>query len=105
MSPRGRFNLVMGVLVLAAVGFGVWRWRRQADEAAALSARIAAQTAQAQRAFAARNDPAGATPPRTDALAASALPPWASRSAPICRPSCAGPMPARRRPPAGSRWN
>ncbi|MDQ1118274.1 MULTISPECIES: hypothetical protein [Pseudoxanthomonas] len=76
MSPRGRFNLVMGVLVLAAVGFGVWRWRRQADEAAALSARIAAQTAQAQRAFAARNDPAGATPTRTDALAASALPPW-----------------------------
>lgn len=76
VSPRGRFNLVMGVLALAAVAFGVWRWRRQAEEAAALSARIAAQTAQAQRALAARGAPDGLAAARTDAVSASALPPW-----------------------------
>jgi hypothetical protein len=47
VTPRGRFNLVMGLLVLAAVALGAWRWRQQARDAAALSDRIAAQVSNA----------------------------------------------------------
>ncbi|SEL68418.1 hypothetical protein SAMN05428989_2236 [Pseudoxanthomonas sp. GM95] len=79
MTPRARFNLVMGLLVLAAVAFGLWRWRQQASSAA-VSAQIAARVAQARSSTEDRNrvDTAReerglpASPPASTAP----LPPW-----------------------------
>lgn len=79
MSPRGRLNLVMGLLVAGALGFGGWRWRQQAQEAAGPAQR-AAHAARAESS--ANRGPAPGAAHQTRALSSAApsvpspLPPW-----------------------------
>lgn len=79
VTPRGRFNLVMGLLVAGALGFAGWRWRQQAQEAAAVSAQIAARAVQAG-AHAEGKTPGGANEARGLPFGAPSmplpLPPW-----------------------------
>lgn len=80
VTPRGRLNLVMGLLVAGASAFGFWRWREQAEDAAAVSAQIAAHAAQGRideqqnRVGTAREE--RGLPLRAPQASATPLPPW-----------------------------
>jgi hypothetical protein len=79
VTPRARFNVAMGLLVLAAVAFGAWRWRQQARDAA-LSGQRDAQVAQALRHAGANDGIGGTRDGRTLPFAATdntaPMPPW-----------------------------
>lgn len=80
MTPRGRFNLVMGLLVLAAVALGAWRWRQQARDASAFSSQVAAHAAQTAKGDEEKNRLGGAreerTLPSTPPASTAPMPPW-----------------------------
>ncbi|WDS37586.1 hypothetical protein [Pseudoxanthomonas sp.] len=80
MTPRGRFNLMMGLLVLAAVALGTWRWRQQAHDASAMSSQIAAHAAQTAKGNEEMNRFGGAreerAPPFSAPASTAPMPPW-----------------------------
>lgn len=70
MTPRGRFNLVMALLVLSAAALGAWRWRQQARDASAIASQLPAPAAQ----MAAGGEDRAV--PSTSPASTAPMPPW-----------------------------